>query len=154
MASLVTVAAAAPEFFYSSNSGTGANPIAAIDTNGGGVGDPARLGASFGLAYPGEVIQAFATGLGVTTPAFDPGQLPPTGAQVNGLTVSIDGIALDPAAVQYAGVAPGNAGLYQLNIALPDGLTPGDHSIAMSVNGASSPSGAYISVGTAPAVTQ
>lgn len=41
-----------------------------------------------------------------------------------------------------------NAGLYQLNIALPAGLSPGDHTISMSVNGASSPT-AYISVGTA-----
>jgi uncharacterized protein (TIGR03437 family) len=146
----VTVAAAAPEFFYSSHSATGGNPIAAIDPNGGGVGDPARLGAGFRLAYPGEVIQAFATGLGLTNPAFGPGQLPPSGAQVTGLTVSIDGTALNAAAIQYAGVAPLNAGLYQLNIALPVGLTPGDHTITMSVNGASSPAGAYISVGTAP----
>ena len=145
----VTVAAAAPEFFYSSNSGKGANPIAAIDTNGGGVGDPARLGAGFALAYPGEVIQAFATGLGLTNPAFAPGVLPPTGAQVTGLTVSIDGTPLNASAVQYAGVAPLNAGLYQVNIALPAGLTPGDHTIGMSVSGASSPP-AYISAGTAP----
>jgi uncharacterized protein (TIGR03437 family) len=146
----VNVAAAAPEFFYSSNSGTASNPIAAIDPNGGGVGDPARLGAGFGLAYAGEVIQAFATGLGLTTPAFTPGQLPPTGAQVSGLTVSIDGTPLSAAAIQYAGVAPMNAGLYQVNIALPASLTPGDHTITMALNGVSSPAGSYISVGPAP----
>jgi uncharacterized protein (TIGR03437 family) len=147
----VNVAAAAPEFFYSSNSGTAANPIAAIDPNGGGVGDPARLGAGFGLAYPGEVIQAFATGLGLTNPAFSPGQLPPSGAQVSGLTVSIDGTPLSASAIQYAGVAPLNAGLYQVNIALPAGLTPGDHTITMAVNGVGSPAGSYISVGPSPA---
>ena len=147
----VTVAAASPEFFYSSNSGTAKNPIAAIDPKGGGIGDPARLGAGFALAYSGEVIQAFATGLGLTNPAFTPGQLPPSAAQVSGLSVSIDGTALSASAVQYAGVAPMNAGLYQLNIALPAGLAPGDHTITMTVNGVTSPSGAYISVGNAPA---
>jgi uncharacterized protein (TIGR03437 family) len=147
----VTVAPAAPEFFYSSHSATGSNPIAAIDPHGAGIGDPARLGAGFALAYPGEVIQAFATGLGLTNPAFSPGQLPPNGAQVSGVAVSIDGTALSASAIQYAGVAPMNAGLYQLNIALPAGLTPGDHTIAMSVNGVSSPAGSYISVGPAPA---
>jgi uncharacterized protein (TIGR03437 family) len=146
----VAVQAAAPEFFYSANAANGSNPIAAVDgVTQGGVGDPARLGAGFALAYPGEILQIYATGFGLTNPAFTPGQLPPTGAQVSGMTVSIDGTALAASAISYAGVAPMNAGLYQLNLTLPAGLAPGDHKIVMTVNGASSSPGAYVSVGAA-----
>ena len=67
------------------------------------------------------------------------------------MSVAIDGTTVDPSAVQYAGVAIGAAGLYQLNLVLPAGLAPGDHTIVASINGASSPSLAYISVGIAPA---
>ena len=147
----VAVRAAAPEFFYAANNANGSNPIAAVDgVTQGGVGDPTRLGAGFALAYPGETLQIYATGFGITNPAFTPGQLPPTGAQVSGMTVAVDGNPIDPSAVLYAGVAPMNAGLYQLNIVLPASLTPGDHTIVMTINGASSSPGAYVSVGPAP----
>ena len=63
----VPVQTVAPEFFYSSNSANGQNPIAATDgVTGGGVGDPARLGAGFAMAYAGEIIQIYATGFGLT----------------------------------------------------------------------------------------
>ena len=84
--------AAAPEFFYAANNANGSNPIAAVDgVTQGGVGDPAKLGDGFALAYPGETLQIYATGFGITNPAFTPGQLPPTGAQVSGMTVAMDG---------------------------------------------------------------
>jgi uncharacterized protein (TIGR03437 family) len=148
----VAVQAAAPEFFYSSNSASGQNPIAAIDVNGAGVGDPNRLGAGFALAYPNEIIQIYATGLGLSNPSYTPGQLPPGGAPVSGVTVSIDGTPLSDSAIQYAGVAPLNAGLYQLNVMLPPLLMPGDHAITMAVNGVSSPAGSYLSVGPSPSI--
>ncbi|PYT15890.1 MAG: hypothetical protein DMG59_12135 [Acidobacteria bacterium] len=30
------------------------------------------------------------------------------------------------APVQFSGIAPGNAGLYQINVAIPTGVPPGD----------------------------
>ena len=97
-----------------------------------------------------RTITIYATGLGLTTPAFAAGQLPPNGAQARNVTVSMDGAALDSSAIQYAGVAPLNAGLYQLNVVLPASLTSGDHTITMAVSGQRSPAG-YISVGATPA---
>jgi len=142
----VAVQAVAPEFFYAMNNANGQNPVAATDgITGAGIGDPARLGAGFAPAYPGEILTIYATGLGLTNPSFGPGQLPPAAAQVSGLTVSLDGEALDPTAIQYAGVVPQNAGLYQLNIVVPT-LASGDHSIVMTINGVSSPAGAYLTV--------
>ena len=141
--------ASAPEFFYAANNANGRNPVSAVDgLTGAQLGDPAQLGGLFTLAYPGEVVTIYCTGLGLTTPAFAAGQLATSAAPVDNIAVMIDGVAVDPSAVQYAGVVPGAAGLYQLNLQLPMSLTPGDHSIVMVVNGATSPSLAYISVGT------
>jgi uncharacterized protein (TIGR03437 family) len=143
----VALQAATPEFFYAAVATDGRNPIAATDAvSGAGIGDPARLGAGFAMAHPGQTITIYATGMGLTTPPFLAGQLPPGGAQVSNIIVSIDGLAISASAVQYAGVAPQNAGLYQLNLVLPAFLTSGDHSITMTVAGFRSPAG-FISVG-------
>jgi uncharacterized protein (TIGR03437 family) len=37
--------------------------------------------------------------------------------------VKIGGV---PAVVEFSGIAPGNAGQYQINVAVPDGVKPGD----------------------------
>jgi uncharacterized protein (TIGR03437 family) len=146
----VAVQAAAPEFFYAASNASGQNPVAATDgVTLGGVGDPARLGGGFALGYPGEVVVIYATGLGSSTPSYGAGALPPVASPVSNVTVSIDGAPVDPSLIQYAGVTPLLAGVYQLNLQLPQGLAPGDHSITISVNGASSPSGPYISTGPA-----
>jgi len=100
-------------------------------------------------AYPGEIVTVYATGMGLSTPAFAAGQLPSGGAQVSNVTVSIDNVTLNPPSLPYAGVAPLNAGLYQLNVFLPASLTNGDHTISMAVGGQRSPAG-YISVGSVP----
>ncbi len=82
-----------------------------------------------------DVIEIFATGLGKATPNGDPsGQPLATGtlAPADGSTiyktivmptVKIGGIG---AAVSFSGIAPGNAGLYQLNVTIPDGVPTND----------------------------
>lgn len=82
-----------------------------------------------------DVIEIFATGLGKATPNGDAnGKVLATGslAPVDGSTiyetvekpkVTVGGV---PATVGFSGIAPGNAGLYQINITIPDGVTPGD----------------------------
>jgi uncharacterized protein (TIGR03437 family) len=39
-------------------------------------------------------------------------------------TVTIGGV---PAVVEFSGIAPGNAGQYQINLAVPSGVQPGDN---------------------------
>ena len=37
------------------------------------------------------------------------------------LKVTLGGKAVDPSLIKYAGVTPGSAGLYQINLLVPDG---------------------------------
>jgi uncharacterized protein (TIGR03437 family) len=122
--------------------------VAAVDgLTGASIGDPAQLGSTFRLAYPGELVAIYATGFGLSTPPVATGQLANNAAQVSNVAVVVDGVAVDASAVQYAGVVPGAAGLYQVNLLLPANLPSGDHSVVLIVNSISSPPTAYISVG-------
>ena len=144
----VTIQAAAPEFFYFVHNGNGHNPIAAINAvTGAYIGAQDLLaGVSFTPAKSGDVLTLFGTGFGVTEPAFGPGELPGVAAQVTApVTVRMGGITLAQSDILYVGVSQ-NAGLYQLNIRVPDGVSAGDQSLVLTVGGVSSPAGAFITV--------
>ena len=148
-AETVAVQSAAPEFFYFVQNSSGKNPIAAVNASTGVLVGQAGLisGATFAPAKPGDVVTLYATGFGATSPAFVPGQLPDQAAQVTGaVQVSLGSSVLASTNVFYAGVTPGNAGLYQLNIRIPDTTADGDQPLVISIGGISSPSGGYITV--------
>ena len=76
-------------------------------------------------ARPGEWIVLYATGLGRTDPDVVDGRLVISPAQIRKLEelqVLVDWKALPRGKISYAGVAPGFAGLYQINLQLPDEL--------------------------------
>ena len=94
-------------------------------------------------AAPGEVIILWATGLGNTVPQLEAGVLatgPQWLSELSQFTVWINGVALDPSAILYAGVAPHFAGLYQIDVQLPDPL-PANPEIRLGLAGAMSPAG-------------
>ena len=73
-------------------------------------------------AKPGEIIILYATGLGQTRPPVPYGQVFNDAAPLQELAnfkLVLDGVTTGLGAVQYAGIAPGFAGLYQINVLLP-----------------------------------
>lgn len=94
-------------------------------------------------ARPGEEIVLFATGLGRTTPHVDYPYLPKQGAQIakkQAFQVQLGGVPVDAARITYVGITPGFAGLYQINLKLPDKLEK-DPEIRISLDGEVSPAG-------------
>jgi uncharacterized protein (TIGR03437 family) len=71
-------------------------------------------------ASPGDFVEIYATGLG------------PLGAAAILPQVTIGGL---PATVTYSGQAPGFPGLYQVNAQIPSGISAGDQSLQLVVNG-------------------
>jgi uncharacterized protein (TIGR03437 family) len=73
-------------------------------------------------SHPDEWVSFWATGLGSVTPATIYGMLPRVAAsleKIGDFRVLLDGAAVEPGRVGYAGLAPGYAGLYQINLKLP-----------------------------------
>lgn len=105
-----------------------------------GLGYAAALHAATGTlitpsnpAQAGEFISLFLTGLGPVTPSIKDGALGPSSqlslADVNSagyLAVLFDdytyGSVDNPGVIQFAGLAPGLAGLYQINVQVPSGV--------------------------------
>ncbi|MDQ1473684.1 MAG: hypothetical protein QOJ99_5164, partial [Bryobacterales bacterium] len=85
----------------------------------------------------------WATGLGDTNPKADSAAIAQAAAAtVNTVTVTLNGTALPPANVMYAGLAPTLvASAYQINIKVPAGVTAGDAVVKLAVNGNSSADG-------------
>jgi uncharacterized protein (TIGR03437 family) len=78
-------------------------------------------------AKAGEVILLFAGGLGRTTPDTTSGRIASFAAAIQAaaqLQVLLNGKPAAAGAVTYAGLAPGFAGLYQINLTVPSGLQP------------------------------
>jgi uncharacterized protein (TIGR03437 family) len=78
-------------------------------------------------AHPNDFIVIYCTGLGSTSPNPPLAVIPTSAAQMTALTslrIALNGASLDPIRIKYAGLTPGSAGLYQINLVLPDGTGP------------------------------
>jgi uncharacterized protein (TIGR03437 family) len=78
-------------------------------------------------ARAGDIVVLYGTGLGRTDPDVISGEINMTPAQIvriKDLRVLVSGTAVSGASILYAGVTPGTPGLYQVNVALPQRLTP------------------------------
>jgi uncharacterized protein (TIGR03437 family) len=99
-------------------------------------------------ARGGETIVIYATGLGKTSPNPATGEIPQYAGQIVNLAtlkVKLDGAVLEASRIAYAGLTPASAGLYQINLVLPD--KPGtDPEIVVSIGDQSSPAGLKLPV--------
>jgi uncharacterized protein (TIGR03437 family) len=122
----------------------------------GGLGYGAVLHGNYSLvtaqspAQVGETVAVYLTGLGTTNPVIPDGSAGPASSQTNNtIQVYIGGLQ---ATVSYSGLAPGLAGLYQVNFAVPTGVTAGDNTLEI-VGPDSDAAEALIPVGTALAAS-
>ncbi|HEY3840141.1 MAG TPA: IPT/TIG domain-containing protein [Bryobacteraceae bacterium] len=104
--------------------------IYSVDLSGAGYG--VILHADYSLVSPsspasqGETVLVYLTGLGAVKPAVADGVAAPSSPLSNvaltsqQLQVYMDG---QPAAAQFAGLAPGFPGLYQINVTIPKNLS-------------------------------
>jgi uncharacterized protein (TIGR03437 family) len=84
-------------------------------------------------AQAGDALELYGTGMGPTNPAAPDGVLLTTDYPAANLAAFEAAIAGLPAIVLYAGVV--EAGLYQVNIQVPAGLSGGNQALTLSVNG-------------------
>lgn len=114
-------------------------------------GDPPAQGAivnavTYAVAHPGtpvsagDVLAIFCTGLGVVDKSVPDGSAAPSSPLANTVatpTVTIGGVS---AKVAFSGLSPGFVGLYQLDVVVPSGVTPGNQvPVVVTISGDSSP---------------
>jgi uncharacterized protein (TIGR03437 family) len=132
----VTLVDAAPALFQTA---AGYAIAAHVDNSVIAPGSPAQAG---------EIIVVYACGLGRTQPNPAPGVIPQSAAviqRLSDLKVYLGGTAIDPGSILYAGLTPGSAGLYQINLVLPDDLDT-DPEIRVAIADQSSPAGLKLAV--------
>ena len=117
----VVVASVSPAIFTQSETGQGAGVIVVYKSNG-----TVYETSSTQPASAGDLLLIYAAGLGPVDPAVADGMAAPLSAPfpatVNPVTATVGG---QPAQVQFAGLAPGYAGVYQVNVIVPPGVAAG-----------------------------
>ena len=104
-------------------------------------------------AQGGQVIVLYAGGMGQTNPKTDYGTVPMFPAMITHLSdleVTLDGVPLDRSLIFYAGITPGIAGLYQVNLTLPVDAPP-DPEIRVRIGNQTSPTGIHVPIRPIPA---
>jgi uncharacterized protein (TIGR03437 family) len=133
----IDVAAATPALFTADGSGGGEGLIVNEDGSANSADSPAASGST---------VFVYATGAGLLSPAVGDGQITAdtTSQPVLPISVLIDG---QPAEVLYAGSAPGQvAGILQINVRLPQGVSASELPILLRVGNAASQPGVMLAV--------
>ena len=101
--------------------------------NGLGYGDVVHLDGTLvtakNPAQVDETVSVYLTGLGAVNPAIGDGDAGPVNPLANATNTIKAFIGGTEAKLSYSGLAPQLAGLYQINLTVPAGVTPGDNSL-------------------------
>jgi uncharacterized protein (TIGR03437 family) len=115
------IAKTAPGVLTQLQDGLGYGDVVHPDGTLVNAGNPAQIG---------ETVSVYLTGLGAVSPGIADGAAGPpypyATTPSGTITAYIGGVA---ATVGYSGLAPGLAGLYQINLTVPAGLTAGDNNL-------------------------
>lgn len=97
-------------------------------------------------AQANEVIVLYAAGLGRTSPDLSSGAIPSTPLTIlysSQMQILLNAVPCPQTNIYYAGVAPGFAGLYQINVRLP-GVLPRNPQIQVAIGAQTSPPGVLL----------
>jgi uncharacterized protein (TIGR03437 family) len=82
-------------------------------------------------AQAGDLLEMYGTGLGATAPPVPAGQPSPANPVAHATLTPVVLVGDVQAQVLFAGLTPGLAGVYQVNIVVPGGLTPGRYPVTL-----------------------
>ena len=116
----LTIAATGPAVFTRDQSGHGPGAIVVVKPDGTQFPADATHPAS-----TGDSLVIYCAGLGTVDPAVAIGAAAPTLPLAKVATPITATIGGQPAPVSFAGLTPTYAGLYQVNVTVPPGITPG-----------------------------
>jgi len=114
-----TILPTAPSVFSASLPGL-TSPVATIVRNANGL-----LVTGSNPVHPGDVLVIYATGLGQTTPSVQSGMPAPTSPLASALTAPAVTLGSANLSLLYAGLAPGEIGVYQINVKVPSNVPLG-----------------------------
>jgi uncharacterized protein (TIGR03437 family) len=131
----VRFADGAPAVFTSNQNGSGQGIAVGVKPDG-----TQYLNSPTNPSPAGDALVIYCAGLGSVNQPVTAGSVSPSSPLAdtkNAVTVTIEGKAAN---VFYAGLAPGFAGLYQVNVTVPAGLTPSSNApLVITVSGQASP---------------
>lgn len=113
-----TVAPVQPAVFAMNQRGFGQGAVVNARTNV--LADPANPGSR------GDVLTIYCTGLGIVEPGVLEGSVAPANPLSRTRETPVVTIGGVPAQVAFAGLSPGSAGLYQVNVSIPNSVPTGD----------------------------
>ncbi len=97
----------------------------------------AGAGVPADAAHPasaGETLELYGSGVGATDPPVAAGDKAPSNPLARTVIRPQILIQFRPATVTFSGLAPGFAGLYQINVIVPEGLPPGSHPVGIGTS--------------------
>jgi uncharacterized protein (TIGR03437 family) len=131
----LVVAPTQPAVFTQDQSGTGAGVITVVKPDG-----TQFLNTASTPATSGDTLVIYCAGLGLVNPAVPDGSAAPASPPartINPVTVTIGG---QTASAAFSGLVPGFAGLYQVNVTVPGGISPAaDVPLMITAGSVSSP---------------
>jgi uncharacterized protein (TIGR03437 family) len=123
----VTILPAAPSIFRSSVAGSSSSIATVLRSSNGLMVTPSNP------IHRGDVLTIYATGLGRTSPAVETGMPAPVEPLASALippVVTLGGVQMP---VEFAGLTPGEVGVYQINVRI-DGRAPLGMSVPLSIS--------------------
>jgi uncharacterized protein (TIGR03437 family) len=114
-----TVSATAPTVFMTGTAGPLTGLAAVVRWNNGELVTPTNP------IHPNDWLEIYLTGMGATTPAVPAGLPGPSNPYAMAQTLPSVTLGGYPLTVSYAGMAPGEVGVYQIDVFVPSGVPLG-----------------------------